>query len=200
MTQNRVCISTVFNLFQINFFSTSPPNPTSNPTWTTPTSLKAAELQSLEEQETRALQEQARIQQEQARIQQRLANIRRKKAGKEKEVSRLDAGLESIQKEMAAMSSQLQAQRQLLCRMTAKLQASTTPAAAAAPAPPAPQAPQAPPAPPAEEAVDECPVCFDAARDAAFIPCGHRVCRACSRQLTSCPVCRGRVERVLSLF
>ena len=132
---------------------------------------------------------------------QHLTNVRRKKAGKEKEVSRLDAGLESIQKEMAAMSSQLQAQRQLLCRVTAKLQASTTPAAAAAPpATKAPQAPPAPPAPPAEEAVDECPVCFDAARDAAFIPCGHRVCRACSRQLTSCPVCRGRVERVLSLY
>lgn len=44
---------------------------------------------------------------------------------------------------------------------------------------------------PAGEPSAECCICFDAKTNAYFTPCGHTdFCFECSRNLTSCPICR----------
>ncbi|CAN6462726.1 unnamed protein product [Victoria cruziana] len=49
-----------------------------------------------------------------------------------------------------------------------------------------------------------CCVCMVRHRGAAFIPCGHTFCRACSRELWvsrgSCPLCNGFILEILDIF
>ncbi|KAG0485890.1 hypothetical protein HPP92_009758 [Vanilla planifolia] len=49
-----------------------------------------------------------------------------------------------------------------------------------------------------------CCVCMVRRKGAAFIPCGHTFCRACSRDLFtgrgSCPVCNGVIFDILDIF
>lgn len=46
-----------------------------------------------------------------------------------------------------------------------------------------------------------CRVCVDADIDAAFVPCGHVVCcTACAQRLDCCPVCKGAIDLVQSVF
>jgi len=49
-----------------------------------------------------------------------------------------------------------------------------------------------------------CAVCLDATKNAAFVPCGHRACRACAdrcrSQSAGCPVCRAPVVDVIRVF
>jgi baculoviral IAP repeat-containing protein 7/8 len=47
----------------------------------------------------------------------------------------------------------------------------------------------------------ECCICLQNVREIAFVPCGHTLCcRACSKKLKECPVCRKRVMRRLKIF
>lgn len=42
---------------------------------------------------------------------------------------------------------------------------------------------------------DICKICFVAAADVVFVPCGHLgFCMQCSKHLSSCPICRCRVD------
>lgn len=70
---------------------------------------------------------------------------------------------------------------------------------------------EAPPAdaPPASiEGLPEdeiCIVCCNAPKECVFVPCGHHAtCIACGRLVQQggqgCPVCRGRIERVLKIY
>jgi hypothetical protein len=44
---------------------------------------------------------------------------------------------------------------------------------------------------------DACTVCFDSRSDCVLRPCGHGgFCRTCALQLTSCPLCRGRILKL----
>ncbi|KAH8066363.1 hypothetical protein JL722_801 [Aureococcus anophagefferens] len=49
-----------------------------------------------------------------------------------------------------------------------------------------------------------CAVCLDATKNAAFVPCGHRACRACADRCRAgdagCPVCRAPVVDVIRVF
>ncbi len=49
---------------------------------------------------------------------------------------------------------------------------------------------------------DACCICFDGELDCGLIPCGHRVCRECGPPLVTglCPLCRGQVTAVLTLY
>ncbi|KAJ8749259.1 hypothetical protein K2173_018738 [Erythroxylum novogranatense] len=49
-----------------------------------------------------------------------------------------------------------------------------------------------------------CCVCMVRSKGAAFIPCGHAFCRACSRELWanrgSCPICNRTILEILDIF
>ncbi|OWM79792.1 uncharacterized protein LOC116204046 [Punica granatum] len=49
-----------------------------------------------------------------------------------------------------------------------------------------------------------CCVCMERNKGAAFIPCGHTFCRACSRELWigrgSCPICNRSILEILDIF
>jgi hypothetical protein len=42
------------------------------------------------------------------------------------------------------------------------------------------------------ESIEECHICFDEVAN-TFFQCAHRVCRACSEQLSNCPYCREEI-------
>jgi hypothetical protein len=76
--------------------------------------------------------------------------------------------------------------------------------AAYATAPPPPPYHTAPPPLPSAPQVEKCPVCWEAPKTAAMVPCGHTLCRVCAQRIVSssarCPICRGAVTTVLPLF
>ena len=44
-----------------------------------------------------------------------------------------------------------------------------------------------------------CVVCMQEQRSCVIMPCAHLVtCTACSDRLTSCPICRGEIERKIN--
>jgi len=45
-----------------------------------------------------------------------------------------------------------------------------------------------------------CTICCDGDKNAALIPCGHRLCGACACRLDICPFCNKRKDSVLKLF
>ncbi|GAQ85542.1 Zinc finger RING-type domain containing protein [Klebsormidium nitens] len=49
-----------------------------------------------------------------------------------------------------------------------------------------------------------CCICFEKPKDAAFVPCGHRVCYGCGgvvhKQRGACPMCNKKIDIVLRLF
>lgn len=49
-----------------------------------------------------------------------------------------------------------------------------------------------------------CCICFEKPKDAAFVPCGHRVCYGCGvvvhKQRGNCPMCNKKIDIVLRLF
>jgi hypothetical protein len=46
-----------------------------------------------------------------------------------------------------------------------------------------------------------CVVCLSESRNSAFDPCGHMACcLACANALTTCPICRAAVLKVLKLY
>ncbi|XP_044493029.1 E3 ubiquitin-protein ligase SP1 [Mangifera indica] len=48
---------------------------------------------------------------------------------------------------------------------------------------------------------DICVICLEHEYNAVFVPCGHMCCcTACSSHLTSCPLCRRRIEQVVKTF
>ncbi|KAH3759527.1 L-isoaspartateD-aspartate O-methyltransferase [Pelomyxa schiedti] len=48
---------------------------------------------------------------------------------------------------------------------------------------------------------DECAVCMENERNAAFAPCGHMVCcYDCATRMKKCPTCRGTIGSVLRLY
>lgn len=47
----------------------------------------------------------------------------------------------------------------------------------------------------------ECVICMDAVTRVIFLPCGHLCCCiSCSSDLTSCPMCRGSIERKIKVI
>lgn len=45
---------------------------------------------------------------------------------------------------------------------------------------------------------DECLICFDAQPNAVLDPCSHRLmCLGCAGQMTKCPVCKTKIEKVI---
>ena len=60
-------------------------------------------------------------------------------------------------------------------------------------------------APLSEDGAAGCKICYDAAIDSAFVPCGHSVCcYACARKIDRagavCPICREEVHMAMRLF
>jgi ribonuclease D len=54
---------------------------------------------------------------------------------------------------------------------------------------------------PTQRARRVCPVCLERRpRDAALVPCGHRLCRACAPRLRRCCICRASITSLLRLF
>ena len=52
-----------------------------------------------------------------------------------------------------------------------------------------------------EECVGHCVVCHELAREVAFDPCGHFVCCSeCGLRVSTCPLCRGAIERNLRIY
>ena len=52
-----------------------------------------------------------------------------------------------------------------------------------------------------EECVGHCVVCHERAREVAFDPCGHFVCCSeCGLRVSTCPLCRGAIERNLRIY
>ena len=52
-----------------------------------------------------------------------------------------------------------------------------------------------------EECVRHCVVCHERAREVAFDPCGHFVCCSeCGPRVSTCPLCRGAIERNLRIY
>ncbi|XP_010418429.1 PREDICTED: E3 ubiquitin-protein ligase SP1 [Camelina sativa] len=53
-----------------------------------------------------------------------------------------------------------------------------------------------------EDAVpDLCVICLEQEYNAVFVPCGHMCCcTACSSHLTSCPLCRRRIDQVVKTY
>ena len=52
-----------------------------------------------------------------------------------------------------------------------------------------------------EECVRHCVVCHERAREVAFDPCGHFVCCSeCGLRVSTCPLCRGAIERNLRIY
>ncbi|KAL4205417.1 hypothetical protein AMTRI_Chr01g114500 [Amborella trichopoda] len=48
---------------------------------------------------------------------------------------------------------------------------------------------------------DLCVICLEQQYNAVFVPCGHMCCcTSCSSHLTSCPLCRRRIEQVVKTF
>ncbi|KAI4301297.1 hypothetical protein L6164_034589 [Bauhinia variegata] len=48
---------------------------------------------------------------------------------------------------------------------------------------------------------DLCVICLEQDYNAVFVPCGHMCCcTACSSHLTSCPLCRRRIDQVVKTF
>ena len=67
----------------------------------------------------------------------------------------------------------------------------------------------APPPPPMEQSVaegaegdaDACAICMIAAKEMAFIPCGHMACcRTCAPQCSTCPICRTPITQRLRVY
>ena len=49
--------------------------------------------------------------------------------------------------------------------------------------------------------VRHCVVCLERAREVAFDPCGHFVCCSeCGLRVSTCPLCRGAIERNLRIY
>ena len=49
--------------------------------------------------------------------------------------------------------------------------------------------------------VRHCVVCLERAREVAFDPCGHFVCCSeCGERMSTCPLCRGTIERNLRIY
>lgn len=46
----------------------------------------------------------------------------------------------------------------------------------------------------------QCPVCWDAKRASALVPCGHVLCCDCSNACESCPLCRSPIQGRLRIF
>ena len=52
-----------------------------------------------------------------------------------------------------------------------------------------------------EECVRHCVVCLERAREVAFDPCGHFVCCSeCGLRVSTCPLCRGAIEKKLRIY
>ena len=52
-----------------------------------------------------------------------------------------------------------------------------------------------------EECVRNCVVCHERAREVAFDPCGHFVCCSeCGLRVSTCPLCRGAIEKKLRIY
>nr|DAD19373.1 TPA_asm: hypothetical protein HUJ06_020836 [Nelumbo nucifera] len=48
---------------------------------------------------------------------------------------------------------------------------------------------------------DLCVICLEQEYNAVFVPCGHMCCcTTCSSHLTSCPLCRRRIEQIVRTF
>ncbi|CAI9107920.1 OLC1v1007403C1 [Oldenlandia corymbosa var. corymbosa] len=48
---------------------------------------------------------------------------------------------------------------------------------------------------------DLCVICLEQEYNSVFVPCGHMCCcMACSSHLTSCPLCRRRIDQVVKTF
>ena len=51
------------------------------------------------------------------------------------------------------------------------------------------------------EKASNCVVCHERAREVAFDPCGHFVCCSeCGLRVSTCPLCRGTIERKLRIY
>ena len=51
------------------------------------------------------------------------------------------------------------------------------------------------------EKASNCVVCHERAREVAFDPCGHFVCCSeCGLRVSTCPLCRGAIERNLRIY
>ncbi|CAL9774149.1 unnamed protein product [Musa acuminata subsp. burmannicoides] len=49
--------------------------------------------------------------------------------------------------------------------------------------------------------LDICVICLEQEYNAVFVPCGHMCCcTTCSSHLTSCPLCRKRIDQVVKTF
>lgn len=46
----------------------------------------------------------------------------------------------------------------------------------------------------------KCSVCLDRPKDSACVPCGHRLCSQCIKQLQSCPECRQDIRESLRCY
>ncbi len=53
---------------------------------------------------------------------------------------------------------------------------------------------------PRNDSNPECPVCWDAKRAYALVPCGHVLCRDCSEACRLCPLCRSPIQNLLRIF
>lgn len=47
---------------------------------------------------------------------------------------------------------------------------------------------------------DECPVCLEAKKDTALVPCGHVCCKTCAPSQKKCPLCRKVVSSTMKVF
>ncbi len=46
----------------------------------------------------------------------------------------------------------------------------------------------------------ECPVCLEAKKDTALVPCGHVCCKTCAPSQKKCPLCRKVVSSTMKVF
>jgi len=52
-----------------------------------------------------------------------------------------------------------------------------------------------------EDSSEICKVCFDAKINCVLVPCGHfSICMKCAIPLSSCPVCRSKIEQRQVVF
>ncbi len=49
------------------------------------------------------------------------------------------------------------------------------------------------------EKMYECNICMDRPKDRVIIPCGHFICSFCLEKVDNCPVCRGEIEKSITL-
>lgn len=70
-----------------------------------------------------------------------------------------------------------------------------------APAAPAAPAIAAAPKPPIPAVVSsECKICLGDPDDHVLVPCGHTICKTCSKGMKKCPYCRVKVNSVVRIF